>query len=433
MAALAADVRADHRERPRAVVGGLLPDLAGPRGVRDGAVATVSPGRRRPPTCPRPIGRAAPTCTSTRSPPTGPRASTRSSTTSTGGADLDVIAITDHERIDAALAARAMAARPRPALEVVVGEEVTTRGGHLLALCTSRRRSARTLAAPTIAAVHDAGRHRDPGPPARPVPAVRPGLRRSAGCSPTRTRAFRPDALETFNPTTLGRPRHARVVRFADEFGLPHVGNSDAHALDAIGHGWTTFPGRTAADLRRRSSRGQTEHHGSFHGTAGQLGDVRAAAAQARPRRPRRAGRPAPPRRHRPRPRLPGRATPRPPRFDAGRPGDEDRPRLPVRLPAAGRRHPARPVPLREPAAARPRRPDHHQQPRPAALSEGDVIRIGVGFSMPTNGSVGTITVSPRYSARSATCSSASSSTCSTSTSRSCRSCRCSCCASRPA
>jgi len=29
--------------------------------------------------------------------------------------------------------------------------------------------------------------------------------------------------------------------------------------------------------------------------------------------------------------------------------------------------------------------------------SEGDVIRIGKGFSVPTNGSVGTITVSPRY------------------------------------
>ena len=29
--------------------------------------------------------------------------------------------------------------------------------------------------------------------------------------------------------------------------------------------------------------------------------------------------------------------------------------------------------------------------------SEGDVIRIGRGFSMPANGSVGTITVSPRF------------------------------------
>ena len=29
--------------------------------------------------------------------------------------------------------------------------------------------------------------------------------------------------------------------------------------------------------------------------------------------------------------------------------------------------------------------------------SEGDVIRIGKGFSVPTNGSVGTLTVSPRF------------------------------------
>ena len=29
--------------------------------------------------------------------------------------------------------------------------------------------------------------------------------------------------------------------------------------------------------------------------------------------------------------------------------------------------------------------------------SEGDVIRIGKGFSMPTNGSQGTVTLSPRY------------------------------------
>src|SRR2546421_7480478 len=48
--------------------------------------------------------------------------------------DLDVIAITDHERIDAAQAARSIAASSGLRFEVVVGEEVTTRGGHLLAL-----------------------------------------------------------------------------------------------------------------------------------------------------------------------------------------------------------------------------------------------------------------------------------------------------------
>ena len=47
---------------------------------------------------------------------------------------LDVIAITDHERIDAAVAGRAIAQDRGLPLEVIVGEEVTTLGGHLLAL-----------------------------------------------------------------------------------------------------------------------------------------------------------------------------------------------------------------------------------------------------------------------------------------------------------
>ena len=33
----------------------------------------------------------------------------------------------------------------------------------------------------------------------------------------------------------------------------------------------------------------------------------------------------------------------------------------------------------------------------PQRASEGDILRIGVGFSVPTNGSVGTLTFSPRY------------------------------------
>ena len=43
----------------------------------------------------------------------------------------------------------------------------------------------------------------------------------------------------------------------------------------------------------------------------------------------------------------------------------------PYVYPLPGRRQRARPVPLREPPAARPRRPDHHQQPRPPARQRG--------------------------------------------------------------
>ena len=184
---------------------------------------------------------------------------------------LDVIAITDHERIDAALAARAISSDRGLRAQVVVGEEVTTRGGHLLGLFLTERVKPLQSLRSTIAAIHDQGGLAIPAHPLVPYPLCAQGwvLRRLIADPDPR---FRPDALEAFNPTTLGRPWHGRVVRFAAEQGLPTVGNSDAHAVAAIGTGWTTFPGREADDLRQAIIEGRTHHHGSFHGTASQLG-----------------------------------------------------------------------------------------------------------------------------------------------------------------
>jgi predicted metal-dependent phosphoesterase TrpH len=185
--------------------------------------------------------------------------------------DLDVIAISDHERIDAALAARAMARDRGLRAEVVIGEEVTTLGGHLLALYIDRPirpfRSLRT----SILAVHEAGGLAIPAHPLVPLPLCAQGwmLRRLLDDPDP---AARPDGLETFNPTSLGKPWHRRVVRFADDHGLAHLGNSDAHALEAIGSGWTTFPGHDATELRHAIETRATEHGGTFHETAGQLG-----------------------------------------------------------------------------------------------------------------------------------------------------------------
>jgi predicted metal-dependent phosphoesterase TrpH len=185
--------------------------------------------------------------------------------------DLDVIAITDHERIDAALAAQSMARDRGLRFEVVIGEEVTTLGGHLLALYLERPIRPYQSLRTTILAVHEAGGLAIPAHPLVPFPLCAQGwmLRRLlADPDP----GAHPDALETFNPTSLGKAWHRRVVRFADRNGLAHVGNSDAHALAAIGTGWTTFRGNDAADLRRAIEARSTEHGGAFHETAGQLG-----------------------------------------------------------------------------------------------------------------------------------------------------------------
>src|SRR3989442_1959955 len=183
--------------------------------------------------------------------------------------DLDVIAITDHERIDAAQAAREIARSDGLRFDVVVGEEVTTRGGHLLALYIEEPiRPLRSLRW-TIAAIHDQAGLAIPAHPLVPYPLCAQGwvLRRLLANEPR----YRPDAIEAFNPTTLGRPWHGRVVRFAQEHGLARVGNSDAHALEAIGTGYTTFEGRDGAALRAAIEAHTTHHHVTFHPPGEQL------------------------------------------------------------------------------------------------------------------------------------------------------------------
>jgi predicted metal-dependent phosphoesterase TrpH len=184
---------------------------------------------------------------------------------------LDVIAITDHERIDAALAARQMAADRGFRFSVIVGEEISTRGGHLLGLFLERPVPALKSLRWSIEAIHDQGGLAIPAHPLVPHPMSAQGfaLRKLLASDDP---AVRPDAIETFNPTAFGRYRHGHVVRTAAELGLPEFGASDAHALAAVGSAWTTFPGRTPDDIRAALLDRTTRHHGTFHGGRGQLG-----------------------------------------------------------------------------------------------------------------------------------------------------------------
>src|SRR5262245_26081480 len=70
---------------------------------------------------------------------------------------LDVIAITDHERVDAAHAARAMAEARGMRVKVIVGEEISTRGGHLVALFIDERIRPWGSLRDAVRQVHDQG------------------------------------------------------------------------------------------------------------------------------------------------------------------------------------------------------------------------------------------------------------------------------------
>ena len=164
-------------------------------------------------------------------------------------AGLDVIAITDHERIDAAVAARSMAEQAHLPLEVIVGEEISTRSGHLVGLFLRERiRPWQSLRA-SVAQVHDQGGLAIVAHPLVPYPlcASAGAIRRLLDAADS---AEHPDALEAFNPTTARLRWSRRVPAFAEEVGLAAVAASDAHRATAVGRAYTTFAGSSSADLR---------------------------------------------------------------------------------------------------------------------------------------------------------------------------------------
>lgn len=178
--------------------------------------------------------------------------------------DLDVIAITDHERVDGALRAAELHAAGEYSFDLVIGEEITTRRGHVVALFVTERLPALRPLEETLAAIHAAGGIAIAAHPMAPLPLSvgRRSLRRVRDHDHEHVHF---DALELFNPSHAGRTRHAaRIDLNAAELGLPGVGNSDAHVLEGIGTGWTEFDGHTAADYRRALLAGDVTAHGTF-------------------------------------------------------------------------------------------------------------------------------------------------------------------------
>lgn len=159
--------------------------------------------------------------------------------------NLPVIAITDHNAIEGALRARTLAREY--SIEVVVGEEVSTADGELLALFIEQRLSPGRPAAETIAAVHkQGGLCIAPHPYDRMVPSMgrRNLLERCSGPNSE----WRLDAIEVFNAGQLWPGDNRRAKMAAEALGLPGCGGSDSHHLATIATGYTLFPGRNAAD-----------------------------------------------------------------------------------------------------------------------------------------------------------------------------------------
>ena len=168
---------------------------------------------------------------------------------------LDVIAVTDHDTIEGALRAAEHAAR-RTKLHVVVGEEVSSRDGHIVALFIEKKIRPGMSAAATVHAIHDLGGL---------AVAVHPFWR-----TQRRTRSGRVhgvgwlaaelefDAVEVENATPGFYVFNQLARRLNMGLGSAEVGGSDAHILDAIGRAYTEFSGKTPKALREAIEAGTT-------------------------------------------------------------------------------------------------------------------------------------------------------------------------------
>ncbi len=173
--------------------------------------------------------------------------------------DLDVLAVTDHDDITAGLRARELAAREDFRFQVIVGSEITTLGGHLIALFIEEPIPRLQSVERTLKAIHRQG-----GLAIAPHPMS--WLTFSIGAA-TLLRVARSeesdvyfDGIETANASLAGAITRKKALRMnREELGFAVIGASDAHFLPCVGSGYTRFPGRTAQDVRGAIVAGRTE------------------------------------------------------------------------------------------------------------------------------------------------------------------------------
>ncbi len=146
---------------------------------------------------------------------------------------LTHLAITDHDRIDAALEARDLA----PAgLTVIVGEEVKTRDGDMICAFLERAIAPGLSAADTIAAVREQGGL--VGLP-HPFDSNRGSILRDPSMAHIVTSV---DWVETHNARVIGKGNE-HASEFALERGLRGVAVSDAHSIMEVGVAYIAVDG----------------------------------------------------------------------------------------------------------------------------------------------------------------------------------------------
>lgn len=150
---------------------------------------------------------------------------------------LTHLAITDHDRIEGALAARDAAPE---GLTVLIGEEIRTRDGDLIAVFLSRAVPPGLPASETVAAVREQGGL--VGIP-HPFDRFRGSVSKGESLRNLEALVAGVDWVESWNARVLVGDGNTRAAELALAAGVPGVAVSDAHTTLEVGVAATVLPG----------------------------------------------------------------------------------------------------------------------------------------------------------------------------------------------
>ena len=165
---------------------------------------------------------------------------------------MNVLCITDHNAVAGAVKAR-QAARDIPGIDVVVGEEVSTADGEVLALFIEEEIPAWLSIEETM----DRIRAQD-GLAVAPHP-----FSLHCPCLGERIEDVGLDGIEVLNGGHIDDYSNARAQKAALSGKFAKTGGSDSHYIKTVGMAYTRFEGTTAEELRRAILQKRTDAGGS--------------------------------------------------------------------------------------------------------------------------------------------------------------------------
>ena len=146
---------------------------------------------------------------------------------------LDVIAITDHDRIDFAQGLQQALGRER----IIVGEEITTKDGEIIGLYLTEVVPPQMTAQDTVDAIKaQNGLVYIP----HPFEKVRKGIQKDI----LEAIIEDVDIIEGYNGRALSQKFSPQATAFAKIHGIPSVASSDAHGVSGIGKSHTNLQNR---------------------------------------------------------------------------------------------------------------------------------------------------------------------------------------------